>query len=223
MSASSNCVTCGIITQLRARLAPEIFLMRDSGVVSIGAEFREVRRRPRQQVRAHRRRRRCRRATRPARRASERFTNACTSSFEDAALRPAARDAREVDAELARELAHRRRCVRAAGRSRPDPTVRRRQLRRCLSRSRQAAGDEGAGRSRDRRRRAIGVGRMRRRRRAACGFRACLRRLQRQQRRALADTFADGYAHAFDDAADRRRHVHRRLVGFERHQRIVRP
>ncbi len=35
MSASSNCVTCGIITQLRCRLAPEIFLMRDSALVSI--------------------------------------------------------------------------------------------------------------------------------------------------------------------------------------------
>ena len=34
MSASSNCVTCWIITQLRARLAPEIFLMRDSGFAS---------------------------------------------------------------------------------------------------------------------------------------------------------------------------------------------
>src|SRR5512135_2876290 len=34
MSASSNCVTCGIITQLRCRFAPEIFLMRDSGLAS---------------------------------------------------------------------------------------------------------------------------------------------------------------------------------------------
>ena len=39
MSASSNCVTCGIITQLRARLAPEIFLMRDSGFASTGPNF----------------------------------------------------------------------------------------------------------------------------------------------------------------------------------------
>ena len=39
MSASSNCVTCGIITQLRARLAPEIFLMRDSGRDSNGPNF----------------------------------------------------------------------------------------------------------------------------------------------------------------------------------------
>ena len=35
MSASSNWVTCGIITQLRARLAPEIFLIFDSGLASI--------------------------------------------------------------------------------------------------------------------------------------------------------------------------------------------
>ncbi len=39
MSASSNCVTCGIITQLRARFAPEIFLMRGSGFTSTGPNF----------------------------------------------------------------------------------------------------------------------------------------------------------------------------------------
>ncbi|CSC53651.1 Uncharacterised protein [Vibrio cholerae] len=35
MSALSHWVTCGIITQLRCRLAPEIFLMRDSGCTSV--------------------------------------------------------------------------------------------------------------------------------------------------------------------------------------------
>src|SRR5471030_1464542 len=35
-SASSNCVTCGIMTQLRCRLGPLIFLMRDSGSSSVG-------------------------------------------------------------------------------------------------------------------------------------------------------------------------------------------
>ena len=39
MSASSNCVTCGIITQLRARFAPEIFLMRESGFISTAPNF----------------------------------------------------------------------------------------------------------------------------------------------------------------------------------------
>ncbi len=39
MSASSNCVTCGIITQLRARFAPEIFLIRDNGFGSIAPNF----------------------------------------------------------------------------------------------------------------------------------------------------------------------------------------
>ena len=39
MSASSNCVTCGIITQLRASAGPEIFLMRESGCSSIGPNF----------------------------------------------------------------------------------------------------------------------------------------------------------------------------------------
>ena len=36
MSASSNCVTCGIETQLRCRLGPESFWMRDSGFDSTG-------------------------------------------------------------------------------------------------------------------------------------------------------------------------------------------
>jgi len=39
ISASSNCVTCGIETQLRCRLAPESFWMRDSGFVSTGPNF----------------------------------------------------------------------------------------------------------------------------------------------------------------------------------------
>src|SRR5579863_1901062 len=39
MSASSLFVTCGIMTQLRCRFAPEIFLMRDSGFGSIGPNF----------------------------------------------------------------------------------------------------------------------------------------------------------------------------------------
>ena len=36
MSASSQLVTCGIMTQLRCRFAPEIFLIRDSGFASTG-------------------------------------------------------------------------------------------------------------------------------------------------------------------------------------------
>src|SRR5215469_11809169 len=36
MSHSSWLVTCGIITQLRCNVGPEIFLMRESGFVSMG-------------------------------------------------------------------------------------------------------------------------------------------------------------------------------------------
>ena len=36
MSASSNCVTCGMPIQLRCRFAPESFLMRERGCVSTG-------------------------------------------------------------------------------------------------------------------------------------------------------------------------------------------
>ena len=39
MSASSNCVTCGIITQLRESAGPEILWMRESGFASIGPYF----------------------------------------------------------------------------------------------------------------------------------------------------------------------------------------
>ena len=135
MSASSNCVTCGIITQLRARLAPEIFLIRDSGV---GLDRRRTSRSPASATAAG--------SSAPAppallpapahrARACERALHERLDVLlEDAALRPAARDAREVDAELARELAHRRRRVRACRRSgRVSDRLRRRQRRRRAS------------------------------------------------------------------------------------------
>ena len=49
MSASSLLVTCGIMTQLRCRFAPEIFLMRDSGSFD-RAELGEVDLGPRQEA-----------------------------------------------------------------------------------------------------------------------------------------------------------------------------
>ena len=39
MSASSNCVTCGMFTQLACRRGPEIFWIRLSGLVSTGPYF----------------------------------------------------------------------------------------------------------------------------------------------------------------------------------------
>ena len=42
ISASSCCVTCGRLIQLACRRAPEMRWMRDSGLTSTGAEFREV-------------------------------------------------------------------------------------------------------------------------------------------------------------------------------------
>ena len=112
MSASSNCVTCGIITQLRARFAPEIFLMRDSGRVSIGPNFAKStfghgsRLSAPPPIPA---------AAPPAaggRAAHGRLDEALHVLLQDAALRTGAGDAGEIDAELARELAHRRRRVR---------------------------------------------------------------------------------------------------------------
>ena len=42
MSASSNCVTCGRLTQLACRRGPAIFWMRDSGLALDRAERREI-------------------------------------------------------------------------------------------------------------------------------------------------------------------------------------
>ena len=42
MSASSNCVTCGMLTQLACRRGPEILWMRDSGLRLDRTELREV-------------------------------------------------------------------------------------------------------------------------------------------------------------------------------------
>ena len=39
MSASSCCVTCGIVTQLRCRFAAESLRMRCSGWISVGPNF----------------------------------------------------------------------------------------------------------------------------------------------------------------------------------------
>ena len=50
MSASSNCVTCGIITQLRCRFAPESFLMRERGFEFDRAELGEIHVRPGEHV-----------------------------------------------------------------------------------------------------------------------------------------------------------------------------
>ena len=46
-------------------------------------------------------------------------------------------------------------------------------------------------------------------------------RRHRAQHGAFTHLVAHGHAHALHDAGDRARHVHRRLVGFERHDRVV--
>ena len=50
MSASSWWVTCGIITQLRARSGPDILLIRESSTRSIGPNFANSSCRPRRQI-----------------------------------------------------------------------------------------------------------------------------------------------------------------------------
>ena len=139
MSASSNCVTCGIITQLRARLAPEIFLIRDSGRVSNGPNLAKS-------TFGHGSRLSSPPPLTPPPAAPGAapliacLTKFCTSSCEDAAVRTAAGDAGEIDAEFARELAHRRRRVRRLEGFGVD------WRRRCGGRQPELRGGGGAGR-----------------------------------------------------------------------------
>ena len=105
MSASSCCVTCGMLSQLACRRAPEIRWMRDSGLSSTAPNF--------------------------AKSTSGTLGSADTGAggartgavrmalhmrfhilLSDAPLRPGALDLAEIRAELAREFAHRRARVR---------------------------------------------------------------------------------------------------------------
>ena len=97
MSASSSWVTCGIITQLRARFGPLIFLIRDSGDALDLAVLREVDLRPRGQLEPGI-------PPPPGRRRVRRRLHVLLG---DPALAAGALDRDEIDAELAREPAHR--------------------------------------------------------------------------------------------------------------------
>ena len=100
MSASSLWVTCGIITQLRARFGAAIRLIREQLDALDLAELREVDRRPRRQVEPE---------PGPRRRTPEPaplFDAASTSSLVIRPLRPVPLHLREVDPQLARQPAH---------------------------------------------------------------------------------------------------------------------
>ncbi len=62
MSASSCCVTCGIIDPVAREVRAGNFLMRDSGAFSVSPNFDEIDLRPRQQVQTAAGRDRCRRS-----------------------------------------------------------------------------------------------------------------------------------------------------------------
>ena len=123
----------------------------------------------------------------------------------DAALFAGAVELREIEAELARQPAHRGAGVDAG----EVGEFRRRRLRR--RRLRCAAGGGLAGFRRNR----FGVARGRRLGRGGA------RRRQRQDDSSLAHFIADFDAQLADHAVGGRGHVHRRLVGFQRHQRLL--
>ena len=119
MSASSLCVTCGIITQLRASTGPEIRWIRERCTRSTSPNFEKS-------TDGHGGRSRPNPAGRPQpapRLGGPRSANLCTSSLVIRPLRPLPRHLVQVDAELARDPAHRRaridRATAVAGRRRP--------------------------------------------------------------------------------------------------------
>ena len=243
MSASSCWVTCGIIAQLRARLAPEIFWMRDSGLLD-RAELGEIDLGPRNEVQsaAGTGRGRGPPAMPPE---SAALTNFCTSSLP---MRPP----RWLPATCARG----RRRVRA--RTTAPRDWRRAPCRAAPRRLRNAAADGS------RRRRVASHRRHRRHRRAAlaldfgdrfrgqaiglrghvdrlhlrAGFRGDLflarrfgfgarrrggggDRFDQRDQAAFGQRVAELDLHLPDRARERRRHFHRRLVRFERDQPLV--
>ena len=203
-------VTCGIITQLRCRFAPEIFLIRASGFALDRAELREVDLRP-GSVDAptpppRPRRRSARRA------AGDALRVAFDVLLEDAALLAAPFRRR------GRRRARARACARRAGVGVREPRPRRvpaparpRAPRRGNSRR------GGAGlRCRSRRKALV--------ERAAAGA-AWVGGGRLHPPRAIHRALGHLVAHLDlqlpTDAGGRRRHVHRRLVGLERDERIL--
>ena len=225
MSASSLWVTCGIITQLRARFGAEIRWIRERCDPLDLAELREVDRRPRRADRG---------PTQAARGAPQgaagpdgraRRTD-WTSSLMIRPLRPLPVTCVQVDAELAREPPHRRAGVdrtaavrlrrgRGAGRVRGGAAAR------------LAAGGSASAPPRSRPRRAPTTRWARRGRRpprpAASSPRPASSRVGSSVSSSLpCETWSPTLTlHLADRPGERRRHVHRRLVGLEREQRVV--
>ncbi len=104
-SASSNCVTCGIITQLRASAGPEIFWMRERAWRSTGPNFAKSTFGHAGKPSSANPPPPCATAGAPA--ARERLLHETLDVFlEDAALGPEPATLADVDAQLAREAAH---------------------------------------------------------------------------------------------------------------------
>ena len=205
MSASSFCVTCGMLSQLRCRKAPGQLPDARQRLRLDGAELREIDRRHRRQIETQA-------AACGASRTRElRFHVGLHVFLQDALLGTAAFDFRQIDAELARETAHRRARVRLAERSLVDRRrllcgscggallTRRRRLLLCRRRCSLLA--------RGRRRRRSSLRCSAALKRAVRRFRLpfALRRFEHQHERALRDLVADFHAQLFHHARRRRR------------------
>ena len=145
MSASSNWVTCGIITQLRASAGARDLLDARERLDLDRSELGEVDLGPRRQPQSPSP------APPPGAEAPLRdrlLDEALDVFLEDAALRPRALHSRHVDAQLAREPAHARARVGGARRRRTDPAAQPTGRGARLSRRRGAAARRAARRRR---------------------------------------------------------------------------
>ena len=220
MSASSFCVTCGIDTQLRCRNAPGELLDARQRLRLDRPELGEIDLRQRRQVEAE-----PAAAAAPRGCASAAFTNACTSSLRMRPFGPLPLTLAEIDAELAREAAHRRAGVRFGETRFVD----------WRGGCRGARGAAGAAAPRARRGAAAGAAAARSRRGAAgagCGLPARPSARRRSQPPS-ADFEASARArpcetlsptltlHLLHHAARRRGHFHRRLVDSSVIERVL--
>ena len=143
----------------------------------------------------------------------------------DAALRAAALNARQIDAELAREAPHRGAGVRLGNRfvtrhARHRPAVGRRQWRHFVGDLGTRGWRRDVRRGRRRRRRLCGCRRRRRGRGGRLGFAAARARLEQQDQRALRHLVAHLQLERLHHPGLGRRNLHRRLVRLQRDQRL---
>ena len=210
MSASSNWVTCGMLTQLACRRGPEIFWIRDSGLSSIGPNFAKSTTGTRGSAAPQR----------APRRSSAHLTNALTSSSVTRPFGPEpctrARSTPSSRANLRTDgLACARANLGSSTRGRAADTGAATRRRCCRGTGCRFDRPRGSG-SRRGRRSGAGAGDC-----VGASRRSGRRGLDERDQVALRHPRAPLHLQLAHRPGHRRRHLHRRLVGLERDQRAL--